>query len=320
MARDPSLLPEEMRKREDDAQSTNGKAGGVFHIPELLKKQAKSVVSAVSTVEAEQKVAVEQKQEAAPRPPVVKQKEKDDPRVEKVEKQQDKKAARAVSTAKARESGAPKLHIPSIGKRALRGITLIPDELRKRPIHPKWPQIVAIIGLALVVPLIGVPWMLLQSRVEIEQATTNALESQRSMLIAKISDAERDVDAFRATSRRAVALDELLNQHGSWERFFEYIEDMTIPGVRYESLTADAGGSVMLPTSAPNMRTAAAQLSTWKEAEEVQDFNASGISTTIDEFGVARQARFDLRLSVNPSLFTAIPEESIPASVEGAGE
>ncbi|MDO8462864.1 MAG: hypothetical protein Q7S96_01130 [bacterium] len=310
MPKDPTLLPEDMRKAEEDVQRASGARGntrGVFHVPSDDEAVRRTRPPVRKRPEAKREstpapalppVAVPSTPPPAANPPV-------------------RRAPRAVPVAGEGE----RLHIPALGRRALRSISLIPSELKKKPVSPTWPRLIAVVGIALTIPLVGIPWAMLSSRVTREQEETRVVEARRSDVLSRIAAMERAVESYRVTADRAIALQAIVEQHGTWKPFFDLLEARTLPGMRYDQLSVDANGTITLPTIAPNLRVAAAQLVAWQEEPRVEDLGISGFSSVIDELGITRGIRFDLRLRVRPDLFTmfddtgsAIVPASVPAS------
>jgi hypothetical protein len=170
---------------------------------------------------------------------------------------------------------------------------------------------VVIVGCVVAVAITAVVWGVLQQRIAAEQQAVDGAEREHTALRARIGVTETDLHAFAATVRRAVTVSALLTSHRVWTPFFATLEARTLPGVTYESMAADAMGSVTLSASAPDVRTAAEQLVAWRAGSGVQAVEVSGLTTVADELGVVRGVRFDLRMTFDPHQFTVQPD---PAS------
>ncbi|MDP3771544.1 MAG: hypothetical protein Q8R16_04540 [bacterium] len=186
-----------------------------------------------------------------------------------------------------------------------RDISLIPSGLRGAEVPTAGALIIAIGGVVLALLLIGVPWFLVTPHLRDRQAFVIALEARHADARARAAIAEQDLQSYRSTARRATALRELLAQHRSWAPFFRLVESRTLPSVRYQGFTADVGGNITMPATAPSVRAAAEQVVAWQEAPGVSGVEISGFSSTADELGVVRGTRFDLRFQVPPSAFSA---------------
>ena len=186
-----------------------------------------------------------------------------------------------------------------------RDISLIPSSLRGAEVSGVGVSLIAVSGVLLAVLLIAVPWFLVESHLRDQRSVVTALEARHADARARAAIAERDLQTYRSTVRRATALRELLAQHRSWAPFFRLIESRTLPSVRYQSFTADVGGSVAMPATAPSVRAAAEQVVAWQESPGVSHVEVSGLSSTADALGVVRGTRFDLRLQVDPIHFSA---------------
>ncbi|MDO8599179.1 MAG: hypothetical protein Q7S02_03655 [bacterium] len=194
---------------------------------------------------------------------------------------------------------------PPMSGKAFRGITLIPDDLRSAVVAGAWVPGIAIAGILFAVLLIAVPWFVLEARTDETRSVVEALETRHENARKRAAIAEQDLASYRRTIARAGVLRELLAQHRSWSAFFALIEAGTLPTVRYDGVTADVAGSVILPASAPSIRAAAEQIKAWQEAAEVSDVEMSGISSSTDALGVIRGARFDVQFLVDPHVFVA---------------
>lgn len=210
-------------------------------------------------------------------------------------------------------AAATDLHMPEASvHRDDAGITLIPEEFRTTATAPAlWPLWVggAALGLALV--LVGGAWMTLSRVIAREWGVVGSLETRRDALRRQLAESERAMTTLRATTRRATVVTTLLPSHRRWEPLFALIEARTIPGVRYEGLTADVNGAINMPTIAPNMRVAAEQMVAWRTAPSVVEATASGLASEVDELGVIRGVRFDLRIRLDPTVFMATPTPSV---------
>lgn len=188
-----------------------------------------------------------------------------------------------------------------------RDISFIPGTLRGAEVPAGWALVFAIGGVVLAGLLIGGSWFRVESALRDQRASVAALEARHADARARAAIAEQDLQAYRSTARRATALRELLAHHRSWEPFFRLVEARTLPSVRYQSVTADVGGSVAMPATAPSVRAAAEQVVAWEETPGVTGVEISGFSSTADALGVVRGTRFDLRLQFDPSTFSATP-------------
>ncbi|MDO8425050.1 MAG: hypothetical protein Q7T01_00845 [bacterium] len=335
MAKDPSLLPEDMRNAEEELQSAGrlGRNGReTLHIPDTAlptPRQRRGRVPAASVAEPVPPLPQPSVPQPSPLPPRPSAAPTPQPAPNRAAAPS---ASVIASTRKSagRPAGqgrpavpeeAPRLHIPKLGRKTLRAVSLIPSEFKKKPVSAKWPQLVAIVGVALSIPLIAVPWAILSNRIVDAREETRAVEARRTDVLSRIAAMEREVESYRVTAKRAVVLQSIVAQHGTWGPFFDLLEARSLPGMRYEQLTVDANGTVTLPTVAPNLRVAAAQLVAWQEEPRVQDLGLSGFSSVIDELGITRGIRFDLRMRVDPALFTDAGRlsggERTPAAASG---
>lgn len=200
-------------------------------------------------------------------------------------------------------------HVPSARARPLAGITLIPGEFRTA-VALGWERFVALVGIVLSLAVIGSAWAFLRVRVATEERAAGGAEAQVQALVERLETTREELRTSEALLRRATIATSLLSEHTTWTSFFRLLEERTLPAVTYENLTADMNGSIVLPASAPDIRSAAEQVVAWRSASGVRAVESSGITVIVDEVGVSRGARFDLRLTVDPTMFRPAPSRA----------
>ncbi|MFH1098790.1 MAG: hypothetical protein V1723_02640 [Candidatus Uhrbacteria bacterium] len=216
---------------------------------------------------------------------------------------------RAATVQSASQSPLSGLHVPVSSERvidgAAGGITFLPGSAHERSIFRRR-EIQMLIG-ALIVTFVVVVGAAIAMRLAVVQTGENfaAVARERVQLERQAAEYSVSLDAYRVLARRATAVQDILEQHRAWRPFFRLMEKRTMPDVRYESLTADASGSVAVSVVAPDLRTAAAQVVAWQQSDGVSNVEIGPMSTTVDALGVVRGVRFDLRLRVVPENFSA---------------
>ncbi|MBI2482625.1 hypothetical protein HYV74_00425 [Candidatus Uhrbacteria bacterium] len=301
MSRTPSFIPEEVRRTPKRAATASAGDKDAFYIPARSdKKVAATPIADPPIAESTAEPAVVPHSVS---PPAV-----------------------SSSTPQPTEVGInTDLHIPAASTMRGEGggITLIPEELRATATAPPWwPMWVGGIATALAVLLIGGTWFTLSRLIAREWEVVGALETRRDGLRKQLAESERALEPLRATARRATAVTKLLPSHRRWGPVFALIESRTLPGVRYEGLTADVNGTVSMPTVAPSIRAAAEQMVAWKATPKVTETTASGVLSDVDDLGVVRGVKFDLRLRLDPELFrlTSAPQDVRPTGDRRIGE
>lgn len=188
--------------------------------------------------------------------------------------------------------------------RKLRRISLLPPELEGTRDERRWVPVTAIAGMGVALLLIVVPWALLRSAVTRERHAAEVIDRDAAIIERELEDAATALRAHEGRVRRASAAVALLDRHLTWAGVFPLIESRTLPGVVYESFATDANGSIALSAMAPNIRAVAEQIAAWRGAPFVRRVDASNAASTVDEVGVTRAVRFDLRITVDPTLFS----------------
>lgn len=197
------------------------------------------------------------------------------------------------------------LYVPSNGPAPRIGISLIPTAAGAGVTSERAIRTAILSGVALAVCVAG-GWFVLREFTAREQAPLDALVSMRMQNTTdELAATARDRRPIEATVRRATAVRSLLDGHRAWGAFLRLLEERTLPGIEYQNLTADVDGTVTLSVQAPSTRAAAEQLVALRATQSVQAVDATGLSTTVDELGVTRGARFDVRIRIDPRMFDA---------------
>jgi Tfp pilus assembly protein PilN len=135
---------------------------------------------------------------------------------------------------------------------------------------------------------------------EIREQSISGLEEQ-------ILDFEELNQEISELGDQIVVVNDALNQHIYWTRFFELLEKYTVAEVTYGGLSAGTGGALTLSARGDDYESVARQL-TVLQSEQAKEFVQSvdiSNASLIENQGVG----FDIILVLNPSLFYYEAEE-----------
>ena len=301
MSRDPSFLP-----RATDSDGISPARGGgedsAFHVPSAPPSAPKPLLSSAAVPEVPVPTA------ASPQPPEVHGRSErtvaPPPAKQAVDPPTDRPGPPTTSASRGRSTA---LHIPANGVRGGRtgGVTLLQDAFTARTSGGRW----AWNGLFLTVAIaaVGGMWWVLDRAVAEERAAVAAAAKERSDVDARITRAQEVIAPYASTARRAPAAAELLARHVMWTRAFALLEAKTLPSIAYQNLAADTTGAVTVAVFAPDIRTAAEQISVLQATPGISRVDVGGMASTLDEIGVIIGVRFDLRFAIDPATFHRLP-------------
>lgn len=161
---------------------------------------------------------------------------------------------------------------------------------------------IALIGVAIAV--IGGSWAVLSRQIVAERIVVQKIEADQAALRDRVADVQATLQSYDATIRRARAARALLAQHQRWSTFFRTLEGRTLLRTTYQSLAVDVAGSVMLAATAPDVRSAMEQLVAYTGVPDIRQSESTSITNVVDEVGVIRGVQFDVRLEMDPAVFS----------------
>ncbi|MDD5071933.1 MAG: hypothetical protein PHQ42_04340 [Patescibacteria group bacterium] len=123
--------------------------------------------------------------------------------------------------------------------------------------------------------------------------------------IAKIEEEAKKVLVFKKKLNLASSL---LDQHVYWTNFFGFLEENTLTDVYYSDFSGDNKGKYNLSASAKSFSAIQAQVKRLLASEYVSvvSVNQAGISTGGNKAGDIDGVAFDLKLVIDPSIFTSV--------------
>lgn len=161
--------------------------------------------------------------------------------------------------------------------------------------------------------LVAVGWVVLWYMGARAADVVTAADVDRSALIARAAAVLPDAKALATLGARAAATRVILARHRAWGPFFRLLESRTLPDVAYVNVNADAAGMVTVSATAPSIRTAMEQVVAWRAAELVRAVDLASIASTVDDLGVTRGVRFDLKITLAPDAFAVSSPSTSPS-------
>lgn len=315
-----SLLPEEMRKKQEQRKKSapgNGGASGAFYVPEPTADSRQPIAVKPSTpapiisspptpAPPESSASIPSVPATIPKPSAVPPRGNGKMngtarRTNGRNGHTEGKSGRNQALMTERGS----LHVPpapAVSAGTARRISLIPGELRGVGAS-RWERGILIGSVVISIAVVLGAWYVLQAQITYAQSEVAEVEQQYTASQERVAKAINNLKQYEASARRADAVRTLLTSHRDWSAFFRILEGQTLPSASYQTLTADANGSVAVTVTVPSVRSATEQFIAWSSSPNVIGVESSGLSATVDEVGVVRGVRFDLRLKVSPDAF-----------------
>jgi hypothetical protein len=140
----------------------------------------------------------------------------------------------------------------------------------------KWTLVICILLFS---SIIGGGYWLLNQRVQDAQKALNELQVKIVAVESDVATNETTWNSYRDLQRRLTILNGLLNQHTVITRFFDFLEQWTLPEVTYQNASFSPGGSVSLSVTAPSYAAAARQIVAFQRSPLVQQVQANSFSS-----------------------------------------
>lgn len=145
-------------------------------------------------------------------------------------------------------------------------VTLMPAEapLTSRMIYEKLSVLIIVMILAGVVVFIG--WLWITWRCELELSKISQVKTEMMATESQVGRYQDLITEIRGLEIKANRVNDLLNHHIYWTRFFKLLETYTIPDVYYGDFSAEVGNKIVLPTFGRDLVAAARQLVAFSSA------------------------------------------------------
>ncbi len=175
-------------------------------------------------------------------------------------------------------------------------VNLIPQETAAPSFSGLWPLVGAVLGAALVVAgsYVGLGLgVSANGRALAEAQAKSAAASQRLL------GQQQVVEEMGRAVQQVRAVAGLLDRHVYWNRYFAWLESVTLPDVYYTGFMGDVAGTFTLNASARDYVTLAQQLVVLRADPRVVQVNVAEASRDSQGW-----VNFVMTLTVSPSIFT----------------
>lgn len=295
-----SLLPEEMRKKEEEELERKEKAPEKrpeLYVPGKQEgpKEPESIgVGAPASPGQGRPPAEPPRVEApAPTPPAPKAEPE-----EVVPFKQRPKQARPEP---------PKRKGPTPPRRSLM-VSLIPEEEEEKKINIRGRKIAlaVIVGVEIIVLAGGA--MFLSTAIESKNAQINQIGSDiqaTQQQLTSLREEQKDLYLFE---EKLNVMGKLLDGHVYTSKVFSFLEEHTLPDIWYESYISTSDGVVNLRAKTSGLKTAAKQIAHIDAQEEVMEINVNNFQTNINELGQIVDASFEMQIIFTEGFLLTIEE------------
>lgn len=275
-----SLLPEEMRKKEEEELERKEKAPEKR--PELYVPGKQEGPKEPESVGIGAPPAAPPKVEEPTPPPVAPKKEPEEVAPFKKRPQKDRPEP-------------PKRKGPTPPKRALR-VSLIPEEVPEEKINIKGRKIALVVIVFVELIILGGGAMFLSTAIESKNAQINQFDSDIQATKQQLTSLRNEQKDLYLFEEKLNVMGELLDGHIYTSRVFSFLEAHTLPDVWYESYISTSDGVVNLRAKTSELKTAAKQIAHIDAQEEVMEVNVNNFQTNINELGQIIDASFEIQI------------------------
>jgi len=272
-----SLLPEEMRKKEQEelereALEENKKPE--FYIPEKGGKPAKE-----PEIKATPSRSGESRSVPAKKFTPVKE---------------EKREVRIPYKPGPRTSDAPPK--PPIPPRKKLRVSLIPQEKAEKGPNTKLRKIVLAVLILLEIVLIVVLVFFVRTQIDLKTQEEQALSQSVESLKSEIESMRLEQQDLWIFEKKLAAMSTLLDGHVYTSKILKFLEKNTLPNVWYSSYISSEGGKVVLEVNAKDMETAAKQIAHFQTFEEIEEANVNSFHTRSAEDGGGGEVGFEMQI------------------------
>lgn len=176
-------------------------------------------------------------------------------------------------------------------------LNLIPQEAPGPSLGALWPLVGAVLGAALVVgaAFVGLGLGISSRGRELAQAQAAAAAASDRLL-----GQQQAVEEMGRAVQQVRTVASLLDGHTYWNRYFTWLESVTLPDVYYSGFMGDVAGTFTLTASARDYVTLAQQLVALRSNPLVQQVSVAEASRDSQNW-----VNFTMSLTVSPEVFKA---------------
>ncbi len=135
--------------------------------------------------------------------------------------------------------------------------------------------------------------------ITLEQVEVKKVQDEAKALAQQIESAKDDLAELEQISQRMILIRDLVAKRPDWLKFFSKLEELTLPNVRYSSVSVTRDGVVVLPAQAYSVSDIAQQLKIWQQAKDViaeVTIGNVGVGEDMEEGKVLVTSSFQLKL------------------------
>jgi cell division protein FtsL len=273
-----SLLPEEMRRKEEEELEKKEKPGKEKHklfVPGRERGQQGAEDFDLDELPKPRP----SEDDSAERPPV---------KPKKPEK---------IIPYKPRPAGAPPAPKPAKQepKRSLR-VSLIPEEKKERKLNVSRRKIFLGAIVAVEIILVAASAFFVWNMTRAKQAEIEKIEQDISRVQNQLQELKKEEAELYIFEKKIESVEGLLAGHIHQNKVFGFLEKNTLKDVWYESYIASSDGKVNLSVNAKDMMRAARQIAQFHLQDELTNVDVNNFQASTDDLGRVTGAGFDLQL------------------------
>lgn len=176
------------------------------------------------------------------------------------------------------------------------------QELSVDVVRRKWTMALVVSSLLI---LIGAGYYLLTQRVQAAQAQLATVDSQLGLAKNEVNDRLKDWSQYQDLEERLRILSSELNSHIISSRLFTFLEQNTLPSVRYKSASWSDDGKLALDVVTDTFEHAAGQVMVMKSNPDIKKVTAATFGSERDEkTRKITSVTFQLQVELKPGIFT----------------
>lgn len=163
------------------------------------------------------------------------------------------------------------------------------------------------VSVLLTILLLGVGYGLLSWQISQKEKDSQTFAQKFVEIDKEIKSVEREAEPALVFKKKLSLVNSILSQHIYWTNFFKFLEEDTLSNVYYLGFSGDNKGKYSISANAKEFSLIETQVKKFLEDKRVLGANVSQgtISTTSNkETGETAGVNFELKLNVNPSIFT----------------
>ncbi len=174
---------------------------------------------------------------------------------------------------------------------------------------------------ALFLAIIGGGYYLLSDRIDDSRSRLSDVEMRLAAENMNISKQLEAWSEYEDLEVRLGILDDVLNKHIVISRLFDFLEIHTLPTVSYQSANWSEGGDLSLDVIADSFDSAARQLLVYEDSEVVKRVDATSFAAQVSgETGEVEEVTFQLTVGLDPATLRGPLIEEVDEEAPDEGE